>query len=190
MNKSLKIILLILVLAFILIPGYFVFPFMSVMLFVWTLMIFLAKKYGYINQLKEYEKKSYLITIVTYPILETFIKWMIIGNVIPYSWFWLNRLEHFLASLSIGILFYPFLKQTLRKLNTWECLIFWVCFVNMIGVGNEIFEYVIRHYMGIYEQPLYYLDTIHDMTTNIFGALTGFFILKRVRIFSRIRIIN
>lgn len=161
--------------------GHFTFPIMSVMLICWFSIAAFVKVKNFDKRLSRSERKLFFITIILYPIIETVIKYLLVNDIIPYSWFWINRVEHFLSAIAIEILFYPFLKPTLSKLNKIESFIFIVCVVVFIGNLNEFFEYLIRHILNTYRLDFYYWDTIYDMVMNILGAALGFCILKSVK---------
>jgi len=149
------------------------------MIVIWISIFLLAKWQELDKRLSSSERKIYLLIVISYPFLETIIKYFLINNLIEKSWFWINRIEHFLSALAIEMLFYPFLKPTINKLNTKEAFIFIVCVIAFIGSLNEFLEYFIRYLLGTYQVSHFYWDTIYDMVMNIFGAVTGFLILNR-----------
>ncbi|MBU0975849.1 MAG: hypothetical protein ABIE03_04170 [Patescibacteria group bacterium] len=117
---------------------------MTVLLIIWTLGFILAKKQKLFRKLSSAEQGFYNFVIICFPLFEIIIKFLIMKNIIPGSWFWLNRLEHFLSAIGIQTLFYPFVKSTLVKLNKTERYIFITAFTVLIGNFNEFAEFTIR----------------------------------------------
>jgi hypothetical protein len=166
------------------IAGYFIYPMMSVLLIVWITAFAIAGIKGMHKNLNRKEYIYYMVVIILYPIFEAVIKYMLINDIIPYSWNWLNRIEHFIAAIAIETLFYPFLKPTLAKLNKSESFLFMVFTTSFIGVVNEFMEYGIRihyHFTDSLKFSYYYWDTIYDLAINVFGAITGFFVIRRLK---------
>lgn len=130
-------------------------------------------------KLSEEEQRIYLTTVLLYPLIESWIKWMIIKNIIPYSWFWLNRLEHFSWALAVVILFLPLYRDVWNILNWWQNLIFVIGLICILGNLNEFLEYFLRSQSQNYRAlAAYYWDTIYDMMINIVGGFVGFVVLR------------
>jgi hypothetical protein len=181
----------ILSIALIILPGYFVFPMMSVLFSVWIGAFLIARWKGLYDKLNSKEKIYYTLVIFLYPFFELIIKYMLANDVIPYSWNWLNRIEHFIAAIGIQVLFYPFLRPTLLKLNAKESFLFLVFTCSFIGVLNEFLEYGIRIYYHLTDTTqfsYYYWDTIYDMAINVIGATVGFFLLNWLRREDRLKV--
>jgi len=64
---------------------------------IWFSLFFIFRVSGLEAKLSAKEHQIYLFTVLLYPLVETCIKWMIVKDVIPGTWFWLNRLENFLG---------------------------------------------------------------------------------------------
>lgn len=114
--------------------------------------------------------------VLVYPPIEILIKANYVFDFVPYSWFWVNRFEHFLWAFLMCVLIYPALKNQLEKIPFYLRFIFISSVVVAIGSANEIFEGFIRSYMGINDLlrlSNYYTDTLIDMIVNIVGALLG-----------------
>lgn len=162
--------------------GFSLSPLWLVVLSVWLSVGFYIKIKKLDEPLSGLEQKTFNYILLGYPFVETFLKFMIEKNVIPYSWFWLNRLEHIIFSMVIGILLLPFLKKTLSKLNMWEGLLYFVGIVVLIGNLNEFFEYGIRMFItNITNKTVlsaFYWDTIYDLAINVLGAVLGFILVK------------
>ena len=62
------------------------------MVFIWFGLFFTFRFTNLESTLSAKEHQLYLSTVLVYPLVETWIKWMIEKNDLPYSWFWLNRL--------------------------------------------------------------------------------------------------
>ena len=146
------------------------------------------------------EHKIYLTTVLLYPLVETTIKWMIVRDVIPcleklggrrglpasknpptfrYSWFLLNRIEHFSWAVAVVIIFLPILIDIYNSLNLWQNLLVTLSFICFLGNLNEFLEYLIRLQLNLTTPKrfaAYYPDTIYDMMMNMIGGFTGFLI--------------
>jgi len=106
---------------------------------------------------------------------------MIEKKVIPYSWFWLNRLEHFCWSLAVVIIFLPIFIDIWKTLTWWQNLTFAIGLVCILGNLNEFFEYFLRSRSSVTNYRLFaafYWDTIYDMMINMMGGFVGFVVLK------------
>lgn len=163
-----------------LLASYFIFLFWGIMLAVWFGALILIQFKGYDLELNRKERLLFDINAHLYPLLGTLIKVMIVENIIPDSWFWLNRLEHYIWAVAIGILFFPLLKDSFAKLHLMSKFILFVGLVVILGNLNEFMEYGLRIYMNLTTQYLfseYYKDTIIDLVTNVLGAVTGFVIV-------------
>lgn len=148
-----------------------------VMVSVWFGLFFIFRFTKLESKLSDKEHKLYLATVLLYPVVETGIKWMIVKNVIPYSWFWLNRLEHFSWAIAVTILFLPTYTDIWKNLKWWQSMIFVVGLVCILGNFNEFFEYGLR--MGNSKNfAAFYWDTIYDMMINMMGGLVGFVVTR------------
>ena len=160
--------------------GYFIFPLWSVMLIVWFAVATYAVAKHLDVRLDERQRSTYWLIIYLYPLIESIIKYMINGNVIAYSWFWLNRLEHFAWAVAMGLLLIPFLSPSLRKLSLPFQLLLYVGAVVIIGNLNEFFEYAIRIYIGMFgnqaKMAAFYWDTIYDLVINMLGSAFSFYL--------------
>ncbi len=87
-------------------------------------------------------------------------------DVIAYSWWWLNRLEHF---------------------GWWAALKFVVSLGCLIGNLNEFWEFGLRQWAGTAARSVLYLATILDMITNLPGALLASLIGSRVTLSGQLR---
>ena len=140
---------------------------------------------GLDKKLSPRERNLWLIIVMFYPIFEAIIKYYLTSNVIPYSWVWLNRIEHILSALAIQIIFLPFFANTLRKLNILERIVMLLCFTVFIGNLNEFLEYGLRVKMGLTSKDsfsVYYWDTIYDMVMNVIGGIIGVGVIELVKI--------
>jgi hypothetical protein len=149
---------------------------------VWFTLFFIFRSSGLEAKLAKKQRQLYLITVLLYPLAETGIKWMIVKDVIPGTWFWLNRLEHFSWALATVILFLPLFTNVWQQLNWWQNLIFIIGLICIIGNLNEFLEYFIRLNLHLTDEKhfaAYYWDTIYDMMVNRGGGFMGFFVLQR-----------
>ncbi|HOU75991.1 MAG TPA: hypothetical protein PK957_02630 [Candidatus Dojkabacteria bacterium] len=117
-----------------------------------------------------------LLVMVIYPLFVIFTKFMMANNWVSYDY--LNRIEHFLFSFVLSfVVWRGFLneKQYMRIL-----LVLGV--INLIGVFNEFFEYIIRE-LGGFDKNFavwVYQDTIIDLVIN-FLASTVFCLVVNIK---------
>jgi hypothetical protein len=134
------------------------------------------------SQLWDKEHQIYLATVLIYPVVASAIKWAIVKEIVPYSWFLLNRIEHFIWAVAVAIIFLPTYTNFWKKLRWWQSLTYIIGLVCLLGNLNEFFEYLIRLKMfgiaGIERNTAYYWDTIYDQAINLIGGLVGFILLK------------
>ncbi len=122
------------------------------------------------------QKKFILISAFLYPFIEYGIKVFIISNIIPYSYIWINRIEH--ALFSIVISYYIFIvldkiipSQKIKKLHYSILLgVSTISLLNLFGVFNEILEMIIRIYWQM-DMRRYYMDTMLDLITNLVASV-------------------
>lgn len=148
---------------------------------VWFGVFFLFRFSQLESKLSNKEHRLYLLTIFIYPLIETLITWLIKKNIIPYSWHWLNRLEHFGTSVALVIILLPVFTGVWTSLKWWQTLAFIIGLVCLVGNINEFFEYSLRACCKPYSDvkyAVYYWDTIYDMVMNIAGGLVGFIIIR------------
>ncbi len=145
-----------------------------------ALSIYILVKKG--KNLTSKEHKVFIITVITYPLVETIIKILIDKNIL-YGWATLNRLEHFSWSVAFTILIYMFFKTQISKVESKSFrLLILISIVSLVGIGNEFVEFIIRE---IYHLQLYayYPDTIKDMITNLVGSsLASVLLIKNTKI--------
>ncbi|HNT29489.1 MAG TPA: hypothetical protein PKL83_00880 [bacterium] len=105
-----------------------------------------------------------------YPVTASMIKRLLLTEKWPYSWLWLNRIEHFLWATCFGVLVMPLVFSWVKSKQAWlrEALIAGI--VLLIGNANEFLEYSIR--LGYHlDKPHYYGDTMIDLFVNLLGAI-------------------
>jgi hypothetical protein len=147
----------------------------------WYSLFFLLRFTKLEKKLTRKEQNIYYIAILIYPIIFSFTHWMIEKNVIPYSWFWLNRLEHISASFGVAIISLPLLIDIWKKCNWWQELLLIIGLVSLVGNLNEFVEYYIRSASALIDTRILaiaYTDTIYDMAMNIIGGLMGWLVLR------------
>ncbi len=148
---------------------------------IWFAVFFIFRFSNLEKNLSSSEHKLYLTTAFVFPVIETWLTWMIQKNIIPYSWFWLNRLEHFFLSIGVTIIFLPSYTSIWYDLKWWQNLIFLLGLICLIGNLNEFFEYFLRaccQSINYSKFAVYYPDTIYDMGMNLIGGFVGFLIVK------------
>ncbi len=147
---------------------------------IWFAVFFIFRLSNLEKNLSISEYRLYIVTAFVLPIIETWLTWMIQKNIIPYSWFWLNRLEHFCSAIGVSIILLPIYVNIWHSLKWWQNLIFVLGLICWIGNLNEFFEFSLRCFQPISNSKfaLYYSDTIYDMSVNLIGGLVGFLIVK------------
>jgi len=106
--------------------------------------------------------------ILTYLLVESLLK-----TVIYYSttgFLLLNSLEHIMWSLFFAALIYYPLFTALKGTNLILKIFVLISVVNLIGVANELAEYLLRTAIQLVHIA-YYADTIRDISLNIVGTL-------------------
>lgn len=116
---------------------------------------------------------------VAFPLVELGIKLMIERNVIPYSWFWLNRLEHWAGMTAALLLLYAPLKPAWTALGDRARLLLALGAASLLGNLNEFWEYGLRASGGDLKLGQYG-DTILDMAVNLLGGLTAWVVLRAI----------
>jgi hypothetical protein len=154
--------------------SFFIFSNWTLMLAVWIILILLF--WNQASKLPQPEGQFFWWTAYLYPLLASWLKWSIINQIISHSWFWLNRIEHFIWSASMVIIFIP-LYSAVYKQKYWLSLIFMLGFVCLWGCFVEFFEFGLRFYI-VGDQKLYYNDTIFDLATNLGGGLFAWVSIK------------
>ncbi len=148
---------------------------------IWFAVFFLFRFSKLETKLSTSEHRLYLATSFLFPIVETWLTWMIQKNIIPYSWFWLNRLEHFCSAIGVTIILLPIYINVWHSLKWWQNLIFILGLICLIGNLNEFFEYFLRvccKSINYSKFGFYYIDTMYDMGINLVGGFVGFLIVK------------
>ncbi len=154
------------------------------MIIIWFSVFFYFHFTHKISNLPKPFTTIYYATIFIYPLLETIIKYMIEYNIIAYSWFWLNRFEHFLWAFAVIILLIPLFINIIKKLLWWQSAFLIVGLIFIIGNGIEFIQFIIRYYYKPRNSVrfiAYYRDTIYDMMSNSLGSIMGFFILYQIK---------
>lgn len=154
------------------------------MVCIWFSLFFTFRFTHLESKLSYQEHNIYLNTALLYPLLETLVKWMIVKDIIPNSWFLLNRIEHFSWAVAIVIIFLPILTDMYKSLTLWQNLIVTLGFICLVGNLNEFLEYLIRLQLNLTNTnrfAAYYPDTIYDMMMNITGGFTGFLIWNHTK---------
>jgi hypothetical protein len=179
MPNNLKTALTLIYFLVLLAVGYYIFPFWLVVLSAWVSIYAFIKWRKLDQQLNQTEQRVFTIVAIFYPVVETVIKHAINANWIPYSWEWLNRLEHFGFSTALGILLLPLVYKQLAKLDLFGQALLYIGFIIMLGNLNEFAEYLLRVVWNLNSKfALYYLDTIADLFINVCGGITSFVLYK------------
>ncbi len=130
------------------------------------------------KSLENYEK-SYIYKIsLFYFFISILIKLNYSINLIPYSWRIFNIIEHTLTSTILSIFFIKIFSRKGILLSIFMT----ISIVLILGIFNEIFEFIIRLYLldSISTKgDLYYIDTIIDFCSNLLGIITGIFFTNK-----------
>lgn len=148
---------------------------------IWFAVIFIFRVSRLETKLSSKEHRLYLTTAFVFPVIETWLTWMIQKDIVPNSWFWLNRLEHFFSAIGATIILLPIYVDIWHKLKWWQSLIFVLGLICLIGNLNEFFEFFLRVCCKPIDKKkfiVYYPDTMYDMGVNLIGAYIGFLIVK------------
>lgn len=143
------------------------------MLLVWASLYFFIVIRKDFEVLNSTEFKVWQIIAFTYPLIETVIKMMIEFNVIPYSWRWLNNMEHISWSICMYLILLPYTKRLFNIHKYYIALALIFAVVVAIGNFNELLQYIIRSYLGFSENfsMTYYSDSMGDLINNLIGGL-------------------
>ena len=148
-------------------------PFNTVVMVAWTLLSLCTL--SAMQAAPAPYRRAWWAAFLAFPVWEFGLKYMITRDVIAYSWFWLNRLEHLGWMASSLMLLLPACRQI------WElpwpfALLFMLGLGGLIGNLNEFFEYALRLNWNTAGKSVWYSDTILDMLTNVPGALLAFLV--------------
>ncbi len=134
----------------------------------------------YFKDLNFKYKVIFLYIFASYLILESFLKMVIFYSGNGSIWF--NTLEHFMWSFYFSALIYFPLFKALKGKKLLFCALILLSIVNLIGVLNELVEFVIRSINGLEDLP-YYQDSIRDLFLNIVGsfAFSVIIIYKKIK---------
>ncbi len=158
--------------------------FLTILIGVWGILTLICIKIGNVDSLSKKEQLIWKLIIVLYRIFETFMKFMIVNEIIPGSWNVINRIEHFIFSVILPLALLPIIKQTIKKLHFFELIIFIVGIVLVFGTLNELWEYFLRVRMGLTSASyfsVYYWDTIFDMGVNLVGGIVSICLLYYIK---------
>lgn len=124
----------------------------------------------------EAKGKIFWWTALFYPFLAFLFQLWIAFDVIPYSWVYINILEHFFWTFSTTLLFFPLINHFFSGVSRGKQVVVLFLLLMTIGMINEMAEYVVRDMIGRTKVEfglIYYTDTIRDFLVNIFGAGVG-----------------
>jgi hypothetical protein len=160
----------------------FIAPISIIYYFFWLIASALAYLYSK-DRLNKIELGSFLIISFGYVLVASVLKILFYNDAIDNDYIWFNMVEHLLFSFGFGILLYPFVKSEIQKLDFFITKILLVVgIVNIFGIGNEIFEAIVRELSDL-SKAEYYVDTIYDLIMNLIGSsIAGIIILILSRI--------
>lgn len=147
----------------------FVFSNWTFMLIVWIGLVVLLQKKA--RLLPSGLNKLFHIVTYAYPLIASVIKYMIENNVIAYSWFWLNRFEHFFWAFSMSIILLPLVYQYQKLIAKKWLLLVLGCVTITLGNVIEIIEFSLRQNLTDTRLGLYYADTMLDILMNFTGVI-------------------
>jgi vancomycin permeability regulator SanA len=148
----------------------------KLMIIIWVAISLGVKVGGFLRNIPVNLVKLWLVSIFLYPFLETIIRIFIAGEIIPYSWRYFNLAEHFIWMMFLLIISYPLFYLTLKKIDKKHQFLHLFGFLMVVGIFNEIFEYIMRMHNEMTDDYLlaaYYIDTIYDLSINIPGVIMG-----------------
>lgn len=152
----------------------FIFTNWTFMLVVWIglIVVFYQKALLLPNGLK----KLFQIVTFGYPLIASIIKFMIEKDVIKYSWFWLNRFEHFFWAFSMTIILLPLAHQFSKTIDKKWLLLVQGCIAITLGNIIEVIEFCLRSNLTDTRFGLYYSDTMFDILMNFLGVIIAILI--------------
>jgi len=156
--------------------SFFIYPLLVVLMTVWSSITLLCIKRRSFVELATSDQKLFLTTALIYPLIAALLKLLIIRDLIPHSFYFLNTIEHCLWAFSFTIILTTFFVNIKKKLLPIEHTMLLITVVSTIGIVNEVFEYSIRIIIHLTDQSLfaaYYPDTIKDLCVNIIGSSIG-----------------
>ncbi len=161
--------------------SFFIFSNWTFMLFVWLILIVIFEKKA--ATMPQSYRKTFAIVVYLYPLIASIIKFMVVNNTIPYSWFWLNRLEHLTWSFSMTVILCPLVYQAIKLIKSKYLFILLACITIVLGNIIEIIEFCLRQNMSDTYMGLYYGDTMLDIIMNFTGSIIAaiflYFSLKK-----------
>ncbi len=149
----------------------FIFSNWTFMLIVWIGLVVLLQKKAKLLPSALY--KLFHIVTFAYPLMASVIKYMIENNVIAYSWFWLNRFEHFFWAFSMTIILLPLVYQYQKVIAKKWLLFVLGCVTITLGNVIEIIEFSLRQNLTDTRLGLYYADTMLDILMNFTGVIVA-----------------
>jgi hypothetical protein len=143
-------------------------PFNTVVMLAWTVLA--VGTLGSMQGADRPYRRAWWAAFLAFPVWEFGLKYLITRDVIAYSWFWLNRLEHLGWMTSSLLLLLPACRRVWGL--PWPVAVLFVLGLGgLIGNLNEFFEYGLRLIWNTAGKAVWYSDTILDMLTNVAGAL-------------------
>lgn len=116
-------------------------------------------------------KRLFQIVTFGYPLIASIIKFMIEKDVIKYSWFWLNRFEHFFWAFSMTVILLPLAYQFQKTIDRKWLLLVQGCIAITLGNVIEVIEFSLRRNLADTRLGLYYSDTMFDILMNFLGVM-------------------
>lgn len=128
---------------------------------------------------KNNEQYSSVIKImIIYPLLVIFTKYLMANDILQYDY--LNRFEHFLFSFVLSFIIWKGTNG--EKLYIKILLV--IGLVNLVGIGNEFLEYIIREIKGFDEKYAMwvYQDTVIDLMVNLIASISFLYVTLIIKI--------
>jgi hypothetical protein len=141
-----------------------------------------AVKRGWMATLSGSALRVHIICVVTFPIIATTwkysqLRYHLDDGGLP------NRVEHFTWAVAMVGQLLPLLAHWWTHRRRWEQVMISVALVSTIGNGVELMEYLAK-VPKLQTHPLWandvYRDTMADITTNVFGAMTAALIFAAI----------
>ncbi len=148
---------------------------LKLLIIIWTGVTIFVRVGGFLKIIPVRLSKLWIVSVFIYPLVETVIRIYIAKEIIAYSWRYFNTAEHFFWMMFLLVISYPLFYNVLQKLNGLHRFLHLFGFLMIVGIFNELFEFVmrIRNLVPPEKLAYYYKDTIYDLSINIPGVIAG-----------------
>jgi hypothetical protein len=118
---------------------------LTVVLSVWLVLYIFSWVTGRLQELTEKQRWVFYAANVIYAIIALAIKFVIEYYWGSISYFWLNRLEHLIFSITAPFILFPVLRHAYAGVSKRVLGLFIIGVVSLVGNINEFLEFVYRY---------------------------------------------